>query len=120
MNSTKSIFNGEDIMSLLNDFSVNAKACADKVSRKADAAVELSRLKITENRLQREISKSLKLLGAKVYKAYSINDSNLNVNEDITAIRDMYDRLKTIRQQIVSLKNSEIMQSSPKNTETEE
>lgn len=120
MISTKSIFNGEDIMSLLDDFSVNAKACADKVSRKADAAVELSRLKINENRLQREISKSLKLLGAKVYKAYSINDANLNVNEDVTAIHDMYDRLKSIRRQIVGLKSSEFTQNTSMNTEAEE
>lgn len=107
-------------MSLLNDFSVNAKACADKVSRKADVAVEISRLKITESRIQREISKSLKLLGAKVYKAYSVDDANLDVGDDVTAIRDMYDRLKSIRVRITNLKNSEFCLNDDKNTKTEE
>ena len=55
MNFTKSISDMEDFMSLFDEFSVNAKACAGKVSRKADAAVEISRLKITESRLRREI-----------------------------------------------------------------
>ena len=107
----------EDIMSLLNDFSVNARACADKVSRKADAAVEISRLKITESRVQHDISKSLKLLGAKVYKAYNTDDSNLNVGEDVESIRDMYERLKVIRGQISELKNTEFTNSDEKNTE---
>lgn len=104
-------------MSLLNDFSVNAKACAGKVSRKADAAVEISRLKITESRIRHDISKSLKLLGAKVYKAYNTDDSNLNVGEDVESIRDMYERLKVIRSQITELKNSEFTNSDGKNTE---
>lgn len=107
-------------MSLFDDFSANAKVCADKVSRKADAAVEISRLKINENRLQREISKSLKLLGAKVYKAYSTDDSNPDVSGDVTGIRDMYESLKNIRAQITSLKNSEFVSNNEKNTETEE
>ena len=104
-------------MSLLSDFSVNARACADKVSRKADAAVEISRLKITESRVQHDISKSLKLLGAKVYKAYNTDDSNLNVGEDVECIRDMYERLKVIRGQISELKKSEFTNSDGKNTE---
>ncbi len=104
-------------MSLLNDFSVNARACADKVSRKADAAVEISRLKITESRVQHDISKSLKLLGAKVYKAYNTDDSSLNVGEDVESIRDMYERLKVIRGQISELKNTEFTNSDGKNTE---
>ena len=104
-------------MSLFNDFSVNAKACANKVSRKADAAVEISRLKITESRIQHDISKSLKLLGAKVYKAYNADDSNLNVSDDVDSIRDMYERLKVIRSQISELKNSEFTNSDGKNTE---
>lgn len=104
-------------MSLLNDFSVNARACADKVSRKADAAVEISRLKISESRIQHDISKSLKLLGAKVYKAYSTDDSSLNVGTDVESIRDMYERLKVIRAQIAELKNSEFTNSDGKNTE---
>jgi len=104
-------------MSLINDFSVNAKACADKVSRKADAAVEISRLKITETRLQHDISKGLKLLGAKVYKAYSSDDSNFNVGDDVENIRDMYERLKAVRTQITELKNSEFTNSDEKNTE---
>lgn len=107
-------------MSLFDDFSANAKVCADKVSRKADAAVEISRLKLTESRLQREISKSLKLLGAKVYKAYSVDDSNLNVSDDVTGIRDMYDRLKTIRSQITELKNNEFSTNNEETTETQE
>lgn len=105
-------------MSLFNDFSVNAKACANKVSRKADAAVEISRLKITESRIQHDISKSLKLLGAKVYKAYNADDSNLNVSDDVDSIRDMYERLKVIRSQISELKNSEFTNSDGKNIET--
>lgn len=104
-------------MSLFDDFSVNAKACAGKVSRKADAAVEISRLKLSESRIQREISKSLKLLGAKVYKAYSVNDSNLDVSSDVTGIHDMYERLKTIRSQITELKQSEFVSSDDNNTE---
>lgn len=107
-------------MSLLDDFSVNARACAGKVSRKADAAVELSRLKLAENRLGHEISKSLKLLGAKVYKAYSINDSTLDVGNDVEGIRDMYDRLKTIRTQINALKKSEFSYSADKSCESQE
>ncbi len=107
-------------MSLLDDFSVNARTCAGKVSRKADAAVELSRLKLAENRIGREISKSLKLLGAKVYKAYSINDSTLDVGNDVEVIRDMYDRLKTIRTQINALKKSEFSYSADKSCESQE
>ena len=107
-------------MSLFDDFSVNARACAGKVSRKADAAVELSRLKLAENRIGREISKSLKLLGAKVYKAYSINDSTLDVGNDVEVIRDMYDRLKTIRTQINALKKSEFSYSADKSCESQE
>lgn len=98
-------------MSFFDDFSVNAKSCAGKVSRKADAAVELSRLKITESRLSYDISKSLKLLGAKVYKAYNSDDSNLDVGEDVVAIRDMYDRLKAVRAQINKLKTQEFTPS---------
>lgn len=104
-------------MSLFDDFSVNAKACAGKVSRKADAAVEISRLKLNENRLQREISKSLKLLGAKVYKAYSTDDINLDVSGDVTDIRDMYERLKTIRSQINELKQNEFSSTGVNNSE---
>lgn len=107
-------------MSLFDDFSVNAKTYADKVSRKADAAVEISRLKFAENHLSREILKSLKLLGAKVYKAYSINDSTLDVGNDVESIRDMYDRLKTIRTQINELKKSEFGSSSYKTDESQE
>ncbi|MBR3988761.1 MAG: hypothetical protein IKK10_05600 [Clostridia bacterium] len=107
-------------MSLFDDFSVNARTYAGKVSRKADAAVEISRLKLTESRLSREISKSLKLLGAKVYKAYSINDSALEVGTDVELIRDMYDRLKTIRTQINELKKSEFSSSSDKTDESQE
>lgn len=107
-------------MSLFDDFSLHAKTCAGKVSRKADAAVELSRLKLTESRLSREISKSLKLLGAKVYKAYSVDDSNLDVREDVVGIRDMYDRLKTIRLQINELKRAEFTVSDDKNNESQE
>lgn len=107
-------------MSLLDDFSVNARVCAGKVSRKADAAVDLSRLKLAENRIGREISKSLKLLGAKVYKAYSINDSTLDVGNDVEVIRDMYDRLKTIRTQINALKKSEFSYSADKSCESQE
>lgn len=94
-------------MSILEDFSVNARNCADKISRKADTAVEISRLKITEKKIQSEISKSLKLLGAKVYKAYSTGETNPEVGEDVTAVRDMYDRLKAVRMQIADLKNKE-------------
>lgn len=107
-------------MSLFDDFSVNAKTYAGKVSRKADAAVEISRLKLTENRLSREISKSLKLLGAKVYKAYSINDSTLDVKADVQSIRDMYDKLRTIRSQINELKNSEFSMPSGKTENSQE
>lgn len=91
-------------MSFLNDFSQNAKSCVGSVSRKADAAVEISRLKITERSLQRDISKSLKLLGAKVYKAYSADDAEVDVKSDVTAVRDMYDRLRTVRLEIKRLK----------------
>ena len=107
-------------MSFFDDFSANAKACAGKLSRKADAAVEISRLKINENRLRHEISKSLKLLGAKVYKAYSTDDANLDVSGDVTGIRDMYESLKNIRTQINTLKNDEFVSNDEKNTETEE
>jgi len=104
-------------MGLLDDFSVNARTYASKVSRKADAAVEISRLKINEKVLQREISKSLKLLGAKVYKAKITDDANLDVGDDVTSIRDMYDRLKTVRTQITELKNSQFTSSDGKSTE---
>lgn len=104
-------------MSLFDDFSVTAKEYANKVSKKADTAVEISRLKITESRLQRDISKSLKLLGAKVYKAYSAGDSSLDVGNDVTDIRDMYDSLKTIRTRINKLKNSSVTDSDEINTE---
>ena len=110
----------EENMSLFDDFSRNAKVYAGKVSRKADAAVELSRLKIAESRLSRDISKSLKLLGAKVYKAYSIDDSNLEVGDDVAAIRDMYDSLKVIRNQINELKSVEFTVSADKTTKTQE
>ena len=114
MNFTKSISDMEDFMSLFDEFSVNAKACAGKVSRKADAAVEISRLKITESRLRREISKSLKFLGAKVYRAYSTDSTSLDVSGDVEAVRDMYDRLKVVRAQITELKKNEF--SSVDNT----
>ncbi len=91
-------------MSLLEDFSVNAKSCADKIYRKADVAVEISKLRITEKKIKNEISKSLRLLGAKVYKAYSTGE-NPEVGEDVTAVRDMYDRLKFVRSKIDELKN---------------
>lgn len=104
-------------MSLFDDFSVNARACADKVSKKADTAVEISRLKITESRVQHDISKSLKLLGAKVYKAYSTDDSNLNISDDVENIRDMYERLRFIRSKITELKNSRFTNSDHKSTE---
>lgn len=104
-------------MSLFDDFSVNAKTYANKVSRKADAAVEISRLKLSESRLQREISRSLKLLGAKVYKAYSLDDSSLDVGDDVVAITDMYQRLKTIRKQISELKNTEFTTFDEKSTD---
>lgn len=107
-------------MSLFDDITVNAKTCAGKVSRKADAAVEISRLKLSESRLQHEISKSLKLLGAKVYKAYSLEDSTLDVKDDVTAVRDMYDRLKTIRLQINQLKKAEFSSSENKDDNTQE
>ena len=94
-------------MSLFDEFSVNAKTCAGKMSRKADAAVELSRLKLAENRVQREISRSLKLLGAKVYKAYNTDDMSPDLKDDVTSISDMYARLKAIRSQITSLKKAE-------------
>ena len=107
-------------MSFFQDLSCNARTCAGKVSRKADAAVEISRLKINETRLQREISKSLKLLGAKVYKAYSVKDSDLDVGSDVTYIRDMYERLKTIRSQISELKSAEFGASEEKDEENRE
>jgi len=107
-------------MSFFQDLSCSARTCAGKVSRKADVAVEISRLKINETRLQREISKSLKLLGAKVYKAYSIKDSELDVSGDVTYIRDMYERLKTIRSQISELKCTEFGASEEKDEDNRE
>lgn len=104
-------------MGIFDDFSVNARTYAGKISQKADAAVEISRLKINEKSLQREISKSLKLLGAKVYKAYNTEDSNVVVDDDITDIRDMYDRLKSVRTQISELKNSQFTSFDGKSTE---
>ncbi len=99
-------------MGFFDEFSQSAKICAGKVSRKADAAVEISRLKLAESRLKREISKSLKLLGAKVYKAYNTEDDSLDVKTDVTNIRDMYEQVKVIRSQIDKLKSSEFVADS--------
>lgn len=99
-------------MGFFDDFSQSAKVCAGKVSRKADAAVEISRLKLNESRLQREISKSLKLLGAKVYKAYNTEEDSPDVKADVTHIRDMYEQVKVIRSQIEELKSSEFTAAS--------
>lgn len=107
-------------MSLFDDFTVNAGNFADKVSRKADTAVEISRLKITEKRIRSEISKSLKLLGAKVYKAYSTGETNPDVGEDVTSVRDMYDRLKAVRIQINELKNREFSKNPDKKEKSAE
>lgn len=107
-------------MSILEDFSVNAGIFADKISRKADTAVEISRLKITEKRIRSEISKSLKLLGAKVYKAYSTGETNPDVGEDVTSVRDMYDRLKAVRVQIAELKEKEFTKETDKKEKTSE
>lgn len=105
-------------MSFLEEFSASAKICAGKVSRKADAAVEVSRLKYNENRLQKEISRSLKLLGAKVYKAYNTSDSSLDVSSDVTEIHDMYEQIKSIRCQIDELKTNEFsVKDSKEDTE---
>ena len=99
-------------MGFFEEFSENARICAGKVSRKADAAVEISRLKLNESRLQREISKSLKFLGAKVYKAYNTEDDSLDVKADVTHIRDMYEQVKVIRSQIEELKSGEFTANS--------
>lgn len=101
-------------MGFFDDFSQNAKACAGKVSRKADAAVEISRLKVAENRLQREISRSLKFLGAKVYKAYNTEGNSPDIKSDVTSIRDMYEQVKVIRVQIEELKTKEFSASEDK------
>ena len=55
-----------------------------------------------------------------MYKAYSINDSTLDVGNDVEVIRDMYDRLKTIRTQINALKKSEFSYSADKSCESQE
>ena len=106
-------------MGFFDDLSQNAKICAGKVTRKADAAVEISRLKVAESRLQREISRSLKFLGAKVYKAYNTEDNSLDVKTDVTNIRDMYEQVKVIRSQIDELKLKEFTSSDDKENSEE-
>ncbi|MBE6794679.1 MAG: hypothetical protein E7532_07030 [Ruminococcaceae bacterium] len=93
-------------MGVIDDVTKGAKTCADKVKIKADAAAKISKLKIEESRLQCDISKALKLLGAKVYKSYC-NQEEFEPDSEVSEIKEMYSNLKDIRAQIAYLRNAE-------------
>lgn len=93
-------------MGIIDDMSKGAKSCADKVKTKADAAARISKLKFEESKLEHYISKALKLLGAKVYKSYSVNEE-FDPQADVLEIREMYENLKSIRAEIAELKDAE-------------
>ena len=90
-------------MSLINDLSNGAKACVDVIMNKADDTIELSRLGLAQSALSEDISKSLKLLGAKVYKSKATGEE-INIDDDIKKIGDMYEQLKNIRARIAEVK----------------
>ena len=93
-------------MGIIDDMSKGARSCADKVKTKADAAARISQLKFEESKLEHHISKALKLLGAKVYKPYSVNEE-FDPQADVLEIREMYENLKSIRAEIAELKDAE-------------
>ena len=93
-------------MGLFEDVVVNAKSAANVVGKKAGQLVDVSKLKISAADLNNEIGKRFEALGRILYNAKKNGtDASAMVEENITAIDDLYEQLAAINQQLTQLRN---------------
>ena len=93
-------------MGILEDVVINAKSAANAVGKSATKLYDLSKLKVSAADLNGDINKHFEALGRIVYDGKQNGEDNSALIEDsVKIIKDLYESLAAINQQIDELKN---------------
>ena len=93
-------------MGILEYVVINAKSAANAVGKSATKLYDLSKLKVSAADLNGDINKHFEALGRIVYDGKQNGEDNSALIEDsVKIIKDLYESLAAINQQIDELKN---------------
>ena len=93
-------------MGILEDVVINAKSAANAVGKSATKLYDLSKLKVSAADLNGDINEHFEALGRIVYDGKQNGKDNSALIEDsVKIIKDLYESLAAINQQIDELKN---------------
>lgn len=96
-------------MRLLDDFVINAKSVASKLSKKAGKALDISKLKLSAAEITAEINKNFRELGNLVFLSKREGaDSEIEIENLLNEIETLYDALDSVNDGIIQLRKKRI------------